>query len=286
MIKALFGAVVGAALVVAAYTYGWTGTPVQTTKTETAFERVQRTGELRCGYFSWPPYVVRDPNSGALSGINVDSVEAVAADLGWTIKWELDVGPGEVIAALQTGKIDMMCASLWPDGPRAKNLLLTAPNFYTALYAIVRADDTRFDGDISKLDSPEITLAAIDGDATHNIAKTGYPKAKLYSLPQTADSSQLLLAVADGKADAVIIGLADIESFNATNGKKLRPVADAAPAYVFAESFGLNAGEFQFKATLDSVIDRLNDNGLAQRLLAKYNMRGYFPARAGFAADH
>lgn len=286
MIKTLFGAIIGAALVMAAYTYGWSGTPAQQqAKVETAFERVQRTGELRCGYFSWPPYVMRDPNTNELTGINIDMINAVAADLGWKVVWEAEVGVGEVTNALQAGKFDIMCATLWPDGARAKNLLLSVPAFYTGLYAIVRSDDTRFDGNLAKLNEEAVTLAAIDGDATSTIAKSNYPKAKIHALPQTADVSHLLLAVADGKADAVIIGLGDIKVFNATNNNRLRAVAGVAAAHVFAESFGMQPDELRLKAAIDSVLTRLNDNGLAASLIAKYQMQGYFAPRPAFAAE-
>ena len=38
-------------------------------KKETAYERVTRTGVLRCGYATWPPNVMKDPNTGKVSGI-------------------------------------------------------------------------------------------------------------------------------------------------------------------------------------------------------------------------
>ncbi|MGE3769800.1 MAG: substrate-binding periplasmic protein [Bdellovibrionales bacterium] len=250
---------------------------------ETAFSRVMASNELRCGYFNWPPYVMRDPVTGAMSGINVDYIETVANELGWKINWALEVNPGEAIEALNAGKVDAMCATLWPDGARAKNLLMTEPTFYTAIYAYVRSDNTRFDGDLGKINSESVTIAALDGDVTYSVAKNDFPKAKIFALPQMADVSQLLLSVINGRADVVIVGKSEVQHFNANTDTKLREVTGVPAAYVFGESFALKQGEFQFKNTLDTVIQRMNNNGLGQKLLAKYNYTdGYFPVAADF----
>jgi ABC-type amino acid transport substrate-binding protein len=250
--------------------------------TETAFERVMRSGELRCGYFSWPPYVMRDPNTGQLSGINVDYLQAVADELGWKINWALEVGPGEAIEALNTNKVDMMCGTLWPDGARAKNLTLTNPSFYTAMFVFVRDGDTRFDGDLKKLDNAAVTFSVMDGDVTTSVAKATYPNAKTIAIPQNGDGAQLMTAVVTGKADAVMIGRAEVEHFNANNEQKLREVQGVSAAYVFGESYAMKTGEFQFKNAMDTIILRMNNNGYAQSLLNKYNMSGYYPVRPDY----
>ncbi len=39
---------------------------------ESAYERVMRTGTIRCGYFLFPPLAVKNPNTNMLSGITAD----------------------------------------------------------------------------------------------------------------------------------------------------------------------------------------------------------------------
>lgn len=282
MFKALLGALIGAVLALVVAGYANIGTPAATAKKETAFERVQRTGELRCGYFSWPPYVMRDPNTNELTGINVDYVNAIAAEMGWKVVWAAEVGAGDVVAGLDSDKYDMMCASLWTDGPRAAALTLTQPTFYTAVFAFVRTGDTRFDGDLNKLNDPAVTLAVMDGDITSTLAKNNYPRAKTQALPQNADGAEVMMLVSTGKADAAIVGQAEVDHFNATNTIKLQRVAGVGAAYIFPEVLAVKSGEHQFKAAVDAILLRLNDNGLGQKLLAKYKLDNCFPARPGF----
>jgi ABC-type amino acid transport substrate-binding protein len=53
---------------------------------ETAYDRVMRTGVLRCAYGLWDPCVMRDPNTGKFSGIIYDFMQ----DLGKSINVKCD----------------------------------------------------------------------------------------------------------------------------------------------------------------------------------------------------
>lgn len=285
MTKGVFlAAILGAVLALAGnYALMPRATSSAAVVSESAFDRVMRTGTIRCGYFSWPPYVMRDPNTGKLTGANVDYLEGIASELGWKVDWALEVSPGDAITALNTDKVDMMCGTLWPDGARVKNLTLTIPSFYTAIFAFVRDDDMRFDGNLAAFNDASVTLAAMDGDVTYSVATHDFPAAKVYSIPQSGDGASLMTAVTTGKADALFVGRAEVEAFNASNTTKLREVQGVPPAYVFAESYALRQGEFQFKNTLDAIMLRYNNNGFAQRILKKYNMDGgYYPAITDF----
>ncbi len=41
--------------------------PVQAAEQST-LDRVLASATIRCGYFTWPPYIAKDPNTGKLSG--------------------------------------------------------------------------------------------------------------------------------------------------------------------------------------------------------------------------
>ena len=45
---------------------------------ESAYERVLRTGVLRCGYIAYPPHLIVDPATGTISGISHDIIEEAA----------------------------------------------------------------------------------------------------------------------------------------------------------------------------------------------------------------
>ena len=56
-------------------------------KKETTYERVMRTRTIRCGYFVWPPFLTKDLNTGALSGLNYDVAEEMGKLLDLKIEW-------------------------------------------------------------------------------------------------------------------------------------------------------------------------------------------------------
>ncbi|MDR3425756.1 MAG: transporter substrate-binding domain-containing protein [Alphaproteobacteria bacterium] len=86
----------------------------QTAHKETAYERVIRTRTLRCGYALWPVVEDIDPTTKVLKGTAPDFANALAAKLDIKIKWVQEVIWGEQVEALNSGKIDAICA---PDGP-------------------------------------------------------------------------------------------------------------------------------------------------------------------------
>ena len=49
---------------------------------ESVYERVIRTGKIRCGYAVWQPVLMKDPNTGAFSGVYYDYMNLLAARLG------------------------------------------------------------------------------------------------------------------------------------------------------------------------------------------------------------
>ena len=84
----------------------------QSTQKESAYDRVIRTGTIRCGYFVWPPYFYKDPVTKKFSGGNYEIMEAIGKMLNLKIEWALEVGVGDVVTALNSDKFDVMCATV------------------------------------------------------------------------------------------------------------------------------------------------------------------------------
>ncbi len=76
---------------------------------ETTYERVTRTKILRCGYLPYEPYILKDPNTGQLSGVTVDYLNSVASRDGFKIDWSEEVNIDQIAAALSAKKIDAFC---------------------------------------------------------------------------------------------------------------------------------------------------------------------------------
>jgi len=254
---------------------------------EAVFDRIVKDRTIRCGYFSWPPYIIKDAKTGAFSGINYDIMEAIGKNLDLKIEWTAEIGVGDVVAALETNKIDMVCASLWPNAARMQSLTLSTPSFYSVVHAFVRAGDKRFDGDLAKANDKAVKVAAIEGDITQNMANEKLPRATAVILPQTASGSELLLQLTTKKADIVLLDQGLVNDFLKTNPGSLRRVEGIPPVHVFGEHLAVKRGEYQLKAMIDNALLQLTNDGIVEGMAKKYAAQfklEILPPLRGFSA--
>ncbi|MDD3182723.1 MAG: ABC transporter substrate-binding protein [Alphaproteobacteria bacterium] len=238
-------------------------------KKETVYERVMRTGTIRCGYGTWPQFDMKDPNTGTMSGINVDYMNEVGKALELKVEWSEEVGYGSFIEALNGDRIDMMCG-VWPNAPRSKQADFSHPIEYTAIAAFVRADDVRFDESLSKLDDPAYTIATIDGDMALLIAKQDFPRAKIFSLPQMSDLGLMVSNVAEGKADIAFTDVTIGLEFMKNNPGKIKMMHPENPVRIGANAMAVKKGQQDFLNMIDITTDELLFSGVIERILTKY----------------
>jgi polar amino acid transport system substrate-binding protein len=162
---------------------------------ESAYDRVVRTGTIRCGYGISPPALVQDPNTKVVSGLDYDIWQEIGRELGLKIEFTEEAGWGNFIEGLRSHRYDAFCSEMWADPGRAKFLSLSIPVMYSSLYIYARADDTRFDGNLERVNAPDVTIPAIEGDVSVALAQNRFPNAKIFYLPQTGTVSDILLAI-------------------------------------------------------------------------------------------
>ena len=268
------------------YNAGWDlragTTEIKSARHETALDRIRRTGIMRCGYAVWVPILLRDPNTGTMSGLGYDTMNVLARELDVKIEWTQEVGYGDYQEALNGGRIDVMCSPVWQSGTRAKAALLSKPLFYDALVAFAREDDHRFDQGLQTINQPDVRVAVIDGDAPQNARRTHFPKSQERALPQSADAVQAFMEVATNKADIVLDNYDNEIRFNSGAHKKLKVIAGGAPVQMFGDSLAVRSGEADLKAALDTVIDVLNNGGIAAPIVEKYGPN-YIAAASSYA---
>lgn len=238
---------------------------------ESAFDRVMRTGTLRCAYIVYPPETIKDPNTGMLSGTVVDTTEEIGRQLGWKVEWVTEVGFADMFDGLQTGKYDALCSGLWENPARAKKALFTIPFNYGLTYAFVRTNDDRFEKDLTTANRLDIKIAVIDGEYGDFIAKESFPNATTFRLPQLSDISQLLLSVSTKKADIAFLQKAPAKAFMLNNKGQLKMIAKSPIRVMPAPPIAVALGEQQLKNTLDATLRFLINNGFVEKTLRKYD---------------
>ncbi|TAH33121.1 MAG: amino acid ABC transporter substrate-binding protein [Alphaproteobacteria bacterium] len=238
---------------------------------EAVFQRVAATKTIRCGYFTWPPYITKDPNTGKLSGINYDIMEAIGKNLGLKIEWAAaEVGVGDAAAALEADKFDVMCASIWVSPGRGRAMTFTNPTFYSDVFAFARADDTRFDGDLGKANNSSIRVVGIDGDYSADMALEKLPNATPVLLPSISSGSELMLQLASNKADIFFSDKGLVNDFAKTNPGKIRLVEGVGMVRVYGESLAVRLGEYKLRDLINISILQLTNDGVIEKIVRQY----------------
>jgi len=243
-----------------------------TAQKESVYDRVRRTGTIRCGYVIWPPLLIKDANTGNFSGSAYDYMNAIAKELDLKLEWVEETGWGNFYAGLEYDKFDVMCVPVWQSGQRTKIALLSRPIHYEPMYAVVRASDNRFDVSLDSINQPTVKVAVIDNDITHAVAKLRFPNSQIVPLSPMIDPGQYLTELSTNKADVILAGYANAKKYNDNNpNAAVKLAAKNQPVRLFGNSLAFKKGEYAIKAMIDDAVEALNTSGQAQEIVKKYN---------------
>ncbi len=269
-LPALIGSIVFIAVLPVLVNY-YSGKPQSmATVEETAYDRVIRTGVLRCGYVVFAPYFIKDPNTGAPSGLFVDLMAEIASLQGMKVEWTEEASLPNLIESMRVGRIDAMCSGLWENAVAGKQVEFSRPIFFNVLGIYARPEDHRFDHNLPAINDPSIRIAVIDGGMAEKIASSDFPRAQKVSIPELSDYSALLLNVASGKADLTISASHEAHNYLATNPGTLRKVDADLPIRVLPNTIFFRKGEFKLASMIDSALDEIEYKGQLEKIIAKY----------------
>ncbi len=259
------------------------------TKHETVFERVLRTGTIRCAYATYEPEIVKDPNTGKLSGYVYDIVEEIGRRLNLKVEWTNELGFGfqNLPEDFRLNKFDAFCSGLIETAAYARLGLFSAPIDFVPEYALVRADDTRFDRSLESIDNPAIRIVTIDGEGSQIIAKEKFPAASIFSLPSISDVSMLLESVATGKADVAISSVGTTRGYIEHNPGKIKMIRCASIKTWTQPAMVVPHGEHDLKYAIDAAIRELSESGFIKKTIKKYepNEESYLMAIKPYRAQ-
>ncbi len=246
-----------------------------------AYDRVMATKTIRCGYITWKPYNyftdLNDPKTR--TGIVFDTMNAIGKILDLKIEWAEEMGWGDIGQGFQTGRYDMACTVMWPDAAKYKNFALTRPLFYSAVYPWVRADDTRFDGNIQKINDPSVKIGVIDGAFSYNLARDIFPNATLSALPQSAQSGEFYLSLLGKKSDVINIDVDEANAYLKEHPGAIRRVEGADPVKILPLVLAVPPDSPQLKGMIDGALAHMINNGFAEQIQKKYKTNYILPAK-------
>ena len=140
---------------------------------------------------------------------------------------------------------------------------------YETFHLYARTDDRRFDNSPEKINSPDVTMVAMDGDISLDIAAQMFPKTKLHQLPNSADPKQVMLDVAYRKADVVINDTFSAADFMRDNPGVLRQVPLNKPIAHMPNQFSVLRGEGDLADMLSQGVRNVRYRGVEDALFAR-----------------
>lgn len=233
-------------------------------------EKILDTRQLNCSYVPYAPFIMKDPNTGQLSGLFYELTETIGELVDLEIKWGLETTYAALPEDMKLKKFDLFAGGLWPEAKQAKVLNYSLPAFYSGLGVYVRADDHRFDANPSMLDDPRFRVATIDGEMSQIVQQSDFPRAAVLGLPDNTDISMLAESVVASKADATIIEKAVANLYMLRNPGSLRSVTNARPIRIFKNTWAFAHGEPRLKNVIDTAIEEMLFSGHIDKVIAKY----------------
>lgn len=234
------------------------------------YDRVIQSGTIRASYAVYPPYSLKDPNTGKMSGLYVDALEEAARRLELKVQWTEEVGWGAIFEGLNSDRHDIFGAGIWRNATRSKVGDFSRPLIYNVIKVWGRPDEKRFSGDWSKINDPSVRIATLDGAVEDLIAKSDYPKATRVSVPQLAPWTDVLLNITSRKADVTFAEPSAVNLFLEKNPGTLKDLSPDKPVRVFANAYAFKLGEEKFKSMLDGALEEIINDGTLERIIAKY----------------
>ena len=233
------------------------------------FERVIKSRILRCGYIIAAPILVKNENTGQLSGFAFDLATAISKVLGLEIDWAEEVTFATQTEGLKTKRYDMVCSQIYLRPGLMPHVEFTQPYFYVPINVVQRKGETRFKT-LADIDRPEIKISGVDGTGPALIAQEDFKKATLYSLPETTPFVETMLSVMTRKADVTFVDPIFFGSFDKNNPGQLEINTFIQPLRVFATIFTVHKGEHDLVTMISAAIQYLLNNGKIDEIIRKY----------------
>ncbi|RQS16150.1 amino acid ABC transporter substrate-binding protein [Burkholderia sp. Bp9002] len=232
-----------------------------------AWQGVKKAGVLRCGAAVAPPYVMRDPKTGAYSGFFAD----LCRDFGQNVlkvKVEfVDTTWDNIVAGLQSDKWDLSMA-LNDTPEREKAVSFSAPATDYNVSFVYNKQNPKLAGGartLADIDKPGVTITVMSGTAQDKAISAALKQAQIMRLPGNDETRLALMSKrADLLADANITNMLLTEA-HPDWAVALHPTPPIAQQEV---AFGLRKGTPPADIdVLNRYIDRQVKSGAVDRLI-------------------
>lgn len=235
---------------------------------ETAFDRVIRTGTLRCAYATWAPGFYVDAKTGEKKGFSVEVAERLAERLGIKIEWAEETGWGTAEQGFTTNRYDAMCAHVCSDAIRGRATYFARPFLIEPIVAMVRADDTRFDANPAAINAPDVRVAIMRGGIFEYTARDYAPRAQQVDLNELGTQMDMFLSLTTGKVDVAFNTGISAELYNRQHPNTIKIIGQ--PLRHCNAGFLVPLGDDRLLHFVNRGFDELLANGTIREIMTRH----------------
>lgn len=211
---------------------------------------------------TYPPFEFEV--DGEYTGIDIDLINAIAENQGFTIEFS-PMDFGGIIPALQAGQLDVAIAGMSITDERKAVVDFSEPYFDAGLSLVVAEDNT----DIMALEDLEGKTVAVKSGTTGAQFARDNEDEYGYTVSQFEDSPSMFQEVSNGNADVLLEDYPVIAYAIAESELSLKTVGDrlTGDQYGIAVLKGENA---ELLEQINAGLQELRDSGEYDEILAKY----------------
>ena len=261
-----------------------TATKTAATQHEAVYERVLRTGTIRCGWLAYPPFFSKDLNTGKLSGMTVEMMEAIAKSMGLKVEWTAETSMSTAFTDMQAGRFDVACIPFWVVPARVKAAWPTVPLYYDGYFGVTRQGGKLVGASLEQLNSPEVHVVVQEGEAIQYTISNVLPKAKIIYTPSLVQPSQKLIDVVNHKADVAFIEMSTLQEFSKEHPNKLVKTTDT-PLLVNEAVLWLPQDAPKLLHLFNSSIKGLQYDGTFSSIISRYGSDNFIEVSPPWAKD-
>jgi len=236
---------------------------------EDAFSKIKRTGVLRVGYIVAPPWIIRDPKTGELTGTSIDTIKEIARVMEVKLEYE-EANFATFAAGLQSGKYDLSIAPIFSTIPRAKVVAFTQPQMYIGNSALVRRNESRFKT-LQDIDKDGVVVAVTQGEQGHEYAKANFKKAQI-KIISGGDQSMTYSDVLSGRADVALGDAWFIGKF-VSEHPEARDLFAGNPYNLTPCAWSVRYEDMPLLTFINTSLDFLDSTGRLDEIYKKYDAK-------------
>ena len=210
---------------------------------------------------TYPPFTFEDPDTGDLTGYDVDVMKAVAKEAGWRPQFVTSQFDA-IFGSLDSGRIDAVANQITINPEREAKYLFSEPYTYSRGVIVTAADDDSI-----------TTLADLKGKTTAQSETSNWSQvakdagAKVQNVDQFSQAATLL---AQGRVDAVVNDNIAVLDYLETSGSDKVKIAGYAGDEVSEQALAFRQDEPQLQRQADQALETLRADGTLTRISEKY----------------